>query len=95
MNDLWPDYYRELADKLANGERAALHPQYQPLGAAVARELAQARAHVERAAKLSGVDTGAYPRVAHGGADLRERRPADPTCAVCAGKTHCEQPEGC
>ena len=61
----------ERAD-LAGGSRAFTRA-YNGLGAAgVAHELSQARAHIERAARLAGVDTGAFPRVAHGGTDLRE-----------------------
>ena len=75
MNSLWTaEYFVTLANGCATGERAAQHGSYQPLGDKVAHELAQARAHIERAAKLCGVDTSAFPRVA-GGRDLREVTP--------------------
>ena len=68
--------YASLARDIAELERGArrranaLDKDREPnrgLFACVATELAMARAHVERAAKLLGLDTGAYPRVAHDG----------------------------
>lgn len=60
--------YARLVEAIAELERAADRD--------TARELAMARAHIERAARLAGVDTASFPRVAHGGTDLRE-----PTCS--------------
>lgn len=76
------EYWR-LAATIAKHERGArgrantskAREPNRGLFACVATELAMARAHIERAAKLLGVDTGAFPRVAHGGTDLREARP--------------------
>ena len=60
--------HTQLAIDIAERERGALAVGRKD----IARELSLARAHVTRAAKLLGVDVSQFPRVAHGGTDLRE-----------------------